>query len=62
VMPRAAMAMATPTKRVMATDGNNTGNGYDEEAGRQAMAVTTAMGMGTVQRTWLLVLQLERGV
>ncbi len=55
------MAMATATKRAMVTDGNNTGNGYGEEASGRAMATTMAMGMGTVQRTWLFMLQLERG-
>jgi hypothetical protein len=56
-----AMVMATATKRAMATDGNNMGNGYGKEASGQAMAATMAMGMGTVQRSWLLTLQLERG-
>jgi hypothetical protein len=62
-MMRAArgMVMATATKRPMVTDGDNMGNGYGEEASRQATAPTMAMGMGTVQRTWLLTLQLERG-
>jgi hypothetical protein len=40
-------AMATVTKRAMATDGNNTGNGYSKEASRQVTAATMAMGMGT---------------
>ncbi len=53
---RVARAMATATKRVMVTNGNNMGNGYVEEAGRQAMAATIAIGMGTVQRTWQLML------
>ncbi len=60
-MARVARVMATATKRVMATDGNNTGNGYCEEASGQATVVTMAMGMGTAQRTWPLTLQLERG-
>jgi hypothetical protein len=30
-MASAAREMATATKRVMATDGNNTGNGYSKE-------------------------------
>jgi hypothetical protein len=54
-------AMVTAMKRVMATDGNNMGNGYGKEASRQATAVTMVMGMGTAQRTWPLMLQLERG-
>jgi hypothetical protein len=49
------------TKRAMATDGNNTGNGYGKETSGQAIAATMAMGMGTAQRTWPLMLQLERG-
>ncbi len=56
-----AMATAMATKRPMATDGDNMGNGYGEKASGQATAATMAMGMGTVQRTWLLTLQLERG-
>jgi hypothetical protein len=52
-MMRAArvMAMAMATKRAMATNGDNTGNAYGDEASRRATAVTMAMGMGTVQRT-----------
>jgi hypothetical protein len=46
-----AIAMATATKRAMATDGDNMGNGYGDEVSRQATAVTMAMRMGTVQRT-----------
>jgi hypothetical protein len=38
-------------KRAMATDGDNTSNGYGEEASRQAMAATMVMGRGTAQRT-----------
>ncbi len=52
VMVRVARAMATATKRVMATNNDNTGNGYSKEAGGQATAATMAMGMGTAQRTW----------
>ncbi len=49
-MARAARAMSTTTKRAMATNGNNTGLGYGEEAGGQASAATMAMEMGTAQR------------
>jgi hypothetical protein len=38
------------------------GNGYSEEAGGKATAATMAMGIGTTERTWPLMLQLERGV
>jgi hypothetical protein len=70
-MVRVARAMATATKRAMATNGNtvsmamkrtmatdgdNTGNGYNEEAGGQATVATMAMAMGTVRRTWPLML------
>ncbi len=55
-MARVARVMATASKRVMVTDGNNTGNGYGKEPSRQATAATMAMGMGTAQRTWLLTL------
>jgi hypothetical protein len=61
VMARVARGMATATARVMATSGNNTGNGYSKEARGQATAVIMAMWMGTVQRTWPLMLRLERG-
>jgi hypothetical protein len=63
VMARAAraMAMATTTRRGMATKGDNTGNGYGKECGGPAMAATMAMRMGMVQRTQPLVLRLERG-
>jgi hypothetical protein len=44
-MARAARAMATATKRTMATNGDNTGNGYGKEGGGRLMAAT----MGTVQ-------------
>ena len=53
--------MSTVMKRAMATSGDKTSNGYGEEAGGQATAATMAVGMGTVQRTWLLMLQPERG-
>jgi hypothetical protein len=51
--------MATATKRAMAmaTDDDNTGNGYGEEDDGRSMAAT----MGTARRTRLLVLRLERG-
>jgi hypothetical protein len=45
----------------MATNSNNMGNGYGKEGDRRLTAATMAMGMGMVQRTWLLALQLERG-
>jgi hypothetical protein len=61
-MVRVAGAMATATKRVMATNGDNLGNGYGKMADGQATAATTAMGMGTTQRTWPLMLQLDREV
>ena len=48
--------MSTATKRAMANNGDNRGNGYGDEAGMQAMAATMAMRMGTAQRTWLLML------
>jgi hypothetical protein len=44
-------------KRALATNGDNTGNGYSKEGGRHS----TAMTIGTAQRTWLLTLLLERG-
>ncbi len=53
--------MATATKRAMATNSNNTGNGYSKECGRQAMRATIAIGMRVAQRTQPLALQLERG-
>jgi hypothetical protein len=56
-MARAARVMAMVTKRMMVTDGNNTGNGYGKEGGRRLMAAM----MGTVRRTHPLALQLERG-
>jgi hypothetical protein len=55
------MAMATATKRAMATEGDNMGSGNSKESGRQVMAATMAMGRGTAQRTWPLTLRLERG-
>ncbi len=62
VIARAAGAMAMATKRAMATDNNNTGNGYGKEGGRHLMAATILMGMVMVQRTWPLMLRLERGM
>ncbi len=56
-MARAARAMATITKRVMATNGDNTGNGYGKEGGGRSTAAT----MGMARKTHPLVLQLERG-
>jgi hypothetical protein len=56
-MARAARAMVTTTKRAMATNGDKMGNSYGEEGDGRLMAAT----MGTAQRTWPLVLQLERG-
>ncbi len=57
MMARVARARVMATKRVMATNGNNTGIGYGKEGGRRLMAAT----MGTAQRTHLLALRLERG-
>jgi hypothetical protein len=51
------MAMATATKRVMVTNGNNMGNGYGKEGGGHLTVAT----MGTAGRTRLLKLRLERG-
>jgi hypothetical protein len=45
------------TKRAMATNGNNMGNGYGKEGGGRSTSGT----MGTAQRTRPLALQLERG-
>jgi hypothetical protein len=45
-MARRARVMGTATKRAMATDGNNTGNGYGKEPSGRAMVATMAMGMG----------------
>jgi hypothetical protein len=56
-----AMAMATATKRAMATDGHNTGNGDGKEGGERATAATMAMGRGKARRTWPPTLRLERG-
>jgi hypothetical protein len=53
--------MATATKRAMATDSDNTGNGYEEEGGGHLTAATMAMRLGTARRTRLLALRLERG-
>jgi hypothetical protein len=61
-MGMAARAMATVTKRAMVTYGDNMGDGYGEEAGRQATVATMAMGMGTARKTRPLMLQLKRGV
>ncbi len=55
------MAMVTVTKRVMATDGDNTGNGDGKDGGERATAATMAMGRGMARRTWPLTLRLERG-
>jgi hypothetical protein len=49
--------MPMATKRVMATDGDNTGNGYGEEGGGRPTAAT----METARRTHPLALRLERG-
>ncbi len=49
------------TKRAMVTNGDTTDNGHGEESGGHLMVATMAMGMGMVQRTWPLALQLERG-
>jgi hypothetical protein len=54
-MARAARAMVTATKREMATNGNNTGNGYGKEGGARLTVATRGM----VQRTRPLALQLE---
>jgi hypothetical protein len=43
VMARAARAMTTAMKRAMATNNNNTGNGYGEEDDRPLMASTMGM-------------------
>jgi hypothetical protein len=56
-MVRAARAMATVMKRVMATNVINMGNCYDKEGNGRL----TAAAMGTVQRTRPLALRLERG-
>ncbi len=48
VMARVARAMALATKRVMATNGDNRGNGYGKEGGGHSTASTMAMGMGLV--------------
>ncbi len=55
------MAMATATKRAMATDSDNMGNDDGKEGGERATAATIAMGRGVAQRTWPLTLRLERG-
>jgi hypothetical protein len=56
-MARGARAMATATKRGMATNGDNTGNGHGKECGRGS----TAAVMGWHKRTQPLALHLERG-
>ncbi len=53
--------MAMATKRVMATDGDNRGNGDGKEGDGQATVATMAMWTGTARRTWPLALRLERG-
>jgi hypothetical protein len=58
VMARVDRVMATATERVMATNGDNS---YGKEARGRATVATMGMGMGTVQRTWPLMLQMERG-
>jgi hypothetical protein len=57
VIARAAWVMVMAMKRAMATNGNNMGNGYGKEGNGR---LTAAMRV-TAQRTWPLVLQLERG-
>ncbi len=47
---RVARATATATKRVMATNGNNTRNGYGKEGGGRLTTATMVMGMGTAQK------------
>jgi hypothetical protein len=42
-MARASRVMATAMKRVMATKGDNTGNGYGEEGGGHSLAATMGM-------------------
>jgi hypothetical protein len=49
---RAARVMATATKRVMATGGDNTVNGYGKEGGGRSTAAT----MGMARRTHPLAL------
>ncbi len=56
-MARAARAMPTAMKRLMATDGDITGDGYGKKGGGRL----TAARMGTAQRTHPLALRLERG-
>jgi hypothetical protein len=60
-MTRAARGMAMATKRAMANNGDNKGNGYGKEGGRRLLAATKTMGIGTAQRTRPLAQQLERG-
>ncbi len=47
-MARAARVLATATKRPIATDGDNLGNGCGKEASGHATAATMAMRMGMV--------------
>ncbi len=54
---RVARVMATATKRAMATNDDNTGNGYGEEDDGSSTAAT----MGMARRTRPLALRLERG-
>jgi hypothetical protein len=54
-MARVARVMAMATKRAMATNGNNTDNGYCEEGDGRLTAATR----GTARRTQPLALQLE---
>jgi hypothetical protein len=49
-------AIAMAMKRVLATDGDNTGDGFSREGG----GCSTAAMMEMVQRTRLLALPLER--
>jgi hypothetical protein len=51
-MARVARAMRTVTKRVMATNDDNTGN----VCGKEGDGRLTAATMGMVQRTWPLAL------
>jgi hypothetical protein len=51
-MARAARVMWMATKRAMATNGNNMGNGYGEEIDGCFMAAMMVM----VRRTWPLAL------
>jgi hypothetical protein len=46
-MARAARVMVMATKRAMANDGNDRGNGYGKKGGRRSLVVTMVMGMET---------------